>query len=92
MLELGKYSITAHQNMGNFAAKHVDMLFCVGSRAKLIADAARNQMKEGTIFTFNTSSDAGRVLQDQIKKGDVILVKGSRGMKMERVVEEIEKL
>ena len=92
MLELGKYSITAHQNIGNFAAKHVDMLFCVGSRAKLIADAARNQMREGTIFTFNTSSDAGRVLQDQMKKGDIILVKGSRSMKMERIVEEIEKL
>jgi UDP-N-acetylmuramoyl-tripeptide--D-alanyl-D-alanine ligase len=92
MLELGRYSITAHQNIGNFAAKHCDMLFCVGSRAKWIADAAENQMKEGSIFTFNTSSDAGRVLQDQMRKGDVILIKGSRGMKMERVVEEIEKL
>lgn len=92
MLELGKYTITAHQNMGNFAARNADMLFCVGSRAKIIADAAGNQMKEGTVFTFNTSSDAGRVLQDQLKKGDVILVKGSRAMKMERVVEEIRDL
>ncbi len=92
MLELGKYTVTAHQNIGNFAAKHVDMLFCVGSRAKLIADAAKNQMKDGSIFTFSTSSDAGRVLQDQMKEGDVILVKGSRSMKMERIVEEIENI
>ncbi len=92
MLELGKYTITAHQNIGNFAAKHCDMLFCVGSRAKLIADAAKNQMREGSIFTFNTSSDAGRVLQDQIKQRDVILIKGSRAMKMEWIVEEIQRM
>jgi UDP-N-acetylmuramoyl-tripeptide--D-alanyl-D-alanine ligase len=92
MLELGKYTITAHQNIGNFAAKHCDMLFCVGSRAKFIADAAKNQMKEGSIFTFDTSSDAGRVLQDQMKEGDVVLIKGSRAMKMERIVEEVRKM
>lgn len=92
MLELGKYTITAHKNLGNFAARNADMLFCVGSRAKLIADAAQNQMSTGSIFTFSTSSDAGKVLQDQMKQGDVVLIKGSRAIKMEKIVEEIEKM
>jgi UDP-N-acetylmuramoyl-tripeptide--D-alanyl-D-alanine ligase len=46
-------------------------------------------MSEDKIYHFPSTTQAGLFLQDRIKEGDVILVKGSRGMKMEQVVYEI---
>ena len=41
------------------------------------------------IFQFDVSDGAGKVVQEQIKEGDVIFIKGSRAMEMEKVVKEI---
>jgi UDP-N-acetylmuramoyl-tripeptide--D-alanyl-D-alanine ligase len=41
------------------------------------------------IFSFDNAEEAGRFLQDRIRQGDIILVKGSRAMAMEKVVKEI---
>lgn len=92
MLELGKYTIQAHQEIGNLAGSFVDLLICVGSRAKFIADSARRGLGEGgseLIFTFETSDEAKLKVKELIKEGDLILVKGSQGMRMEKIVEEI---
>lgn len=89
MLELGKYSIQAHQAMGDLVGGFVDILVCIGSRAKFIADAAANQMSKENIFAFETSDEAKEKVQELIQEGDLILVKGSQGMRMERIVEEI---
>lgn len=89
MLELGKYSVQAHQAVGNMAGAIADILVCVGERAKLIADAAANEMERDNIYAFHDANEAKSKVQELIQPGDLILVKGSQGKRMERVVEEI---
>lgn len=90
MLELGKYTINAHREMGQLAVKICDLIFTVGPRAKFIAEEARelNFPKEN-IFEFANSLEAGAELQKRIREGDLILIKGSQAMRMEKTVEEI---
>lgn len=96
MLELGKYAVQAHQAIGDLAGQFADVLICVGARAKFIADSARRSLGEGglgsvegRLYTFETADMAKNKVQELIKGGDLILVKGSQGMRMERIVEEI---
>lgn len=89
MLELGKYTIEAHEEIGNAAGKMADILITVGARGKFIAYAAENQMPKENIFSFVTSDLAKAKVQDIMKEGDVVLVKGSQGIRMEKIVEEI---
>lgn len=89
MLELGTFTEQAHRQIGNLAGERAEYLFTVGSRAKFIADSAFNQMPKENIRSFNNSDEAGEEIRRFIKKGDVVLVKGSRAMKMEKIVEKI---
>ena len=89
MLELGKYTIDAHKEAGNMAGSFADLLICVGSRAKFIADSAFNQMPAGNIHKFETSDEEKLKVKELINEGDLVLVKGSQGMRMEKIVEEI---
>ncbi|MEK7193393.1 MAG: UDP-N-acetylmuramoyl-tripeptide--D-alanyl-D-alanine ligase [Patescibacteria group bacterium] len=90
MLEIGAYSLEAHQFIGEVAADIVDILVTVGSRAKFIAEGAKEKgMAKKNILTFDLAEEAQRPLQALIKKGDIILIKGSRAMELEKVVEEI---
>ena len=89
MLELGEHTIPAHQNIGTLAASCADILVCVGSRAKFIADSAANQMSKNNIFTFDVSTGAIKKVRELVEKGELILIKGSQGMRMEKIVEEI---
>ncbi len=89
MLELGRYTIEAHESVGNFLKGFVDVLVTVGSRAKFIAESAENQMPKENIHTFDTSTDAKMKVKELIKEGDIVLVKGSQGIRMEKIVEEI---
>lgn len=89
MRELGRYTLQAHEEVGNRAAEIVDILICVGEKGKLIADAAANQMQHDNIHWFETSDQSCPFLQELIKEGDVVLIKGSQGMRMEKIVEEI---
>ncbi|MBI2064185.1 MAG: hypothetical protein HYT66_00525, partial [Candidatus Yanofskybacteria bacterium] len=66
-----------------------DILVTVGSRAKFIAESAANQMPMENIHKFETSDEAKAKVKELIKEGDLILVKGSQGMRMEKIVEEI---
>ncbi|MBI2068590.1 MAG: hypothetical protein HYT67_00575 [Candidatus Yanofskybacteria bacterium] len=89
MLELGRYTIEAHEEAGNFLKNDFDILVTVGSRAKFIAESAANQMSMENIHKFETSDEAKAKIKELIKEGDIILVKGSQGMRMEKIVEEI---
>jgi UDP-N-acetylmuramoyl-tripeptide--D-alanyl-D-alanine ligase len=90
MLELGKHTEEAHKNIGKIAKDFLDILCVVGPRAQDIKNGAiDNGMKEENIFEFSDSISAGLFIKTFIKENDLILVKGSQGMRMERVVEEI---
>lgn len=90
MLELGKQSVEEHARIGALAAKSAHYLVCVGKRAQTMAEAALDAgMPESCIFQEDTSVSARKLVESLIGKEDVILVKGSQGMRMERIVEEI---
>ncbi|MEK7217492.1 MAG: UDP-N-acetylmuramoyl-tripeptide--D-alanyl-D-alanine ligase [Patescibacteria group bacterium] len=95
MLELGEYSEKAHYDIGALASEIVDILVCVGSRAKVIASAFTKATADAGIasskevFIFDNSSDAKSKVQELIHAHDLILVKGSQGMRMEKIVEVI---
>lgn len=89
MLELGEYSTKAHEAVGNQAGTIVNWLITVGARAKFIADAAANQMSPERIFSFSLAAQAGQKLQELIEEGELILIKASQGMRLEKVTEEV---
>ena len=89
MLELGTHTIPAHQEIGVLASEFVDVLICVGPRAKFIAETALGKMSPENVFTFETSNEAKLKVQELIREHDLVLVKGSQGARMEKVVEEI---
>ncbi len=90
MLELGKHTVEAHKNIGKIARDIVDILIVVGPRAKSIEEGAlENGMKQENIFEFSNSNEAGEFVKNFVTKGDIILVKGSQGVRMEKVTEAI---
>jgi len=93
MLEIGKYGLKAHEETGKFAAGFVDLLITVGSRAKFIAEAAAKAgLAKDNISSFLIAEEAKKEVELKIKKGDLILVKASRAMGLDKIVEEIRQL
>jgi len=61
----------------------------IGPRAKFIAESAKNSgLAENKILTFDTAAEAGIAVQNLMKTGDLILIKASRAVGLEKVVEE----
>lgn len=91
MLELGELATSSHEEVGRaVAASGVDMLVCCGTLAHVVADAAKSAGMPGDrIFTFAKSPESGLFIQDQLRPGDVILIKGSQGSRMEKVTKEL---
>jgi UDP-N-acetylmuramoyl-tripeptide--D-alanyl-D-alanine ligase len=91
ILGIGKYTIEAHETIGEKVAKVSNLLFTIGPRAKFIAEGAKNKgMAEENIFQFDKTKEAKIELQEEIKKDDLILVDGSKEMKMGEMVKEIK--
>ena len=92
VLGIGKYTIEAHEAIGERVTKNCDLLFTVGERAKFIAQGATQKgMPIEKIFQFDTIDEGKLKLQEEIKEGDLILVDGSKEMEMGKIVEEIKK-
>lgn len=91
MLELGEIERPAHIELGEYIQeKGVERLFTVGEPASLIAEGARRKgMKEKQINVCKNNSEAAHILKNILKSGDIVLVKGSRALKMEEIVEEL---
>jgi UDP-N-acetylmuramoyl-tripeptide--D-alanyl-D-alanine ligase len=86
MLELGRHTLSSHKNIGMVAGENCDVLIVVGQRAKGIKEGAIEQgMRTEKIFEFLDSFEAGDFLKTFLQKGDIVLVKGSQSMRMERV-------
>ncbi len=92
MLELGDASSELHRELGMAAVEFgVDRLILAGNFANDIrAGALESGMKDAAISAFKDSDTAATAALESIKAGDVVLVKGSRGMKMEKVVEAMK--
>lgn len=92
MNELGDYTELAHRKVGAAAARIADILVTVGKPAKefLASEAAKKGMSPDRIFSFASSKEAGEFLRGILKKGDIVLVKGSQNnVRMEWAIEKI---
>lgn len=90
MLELGSFSVDEHNRIGVLAAKTCDILVTVGVRAKNIARGAKEAgMPPTQVFEFDRGADAASHVISLLQPGDVVLVKGSQSMRMERVVKSL---
>lgn len=91
MLELGRISGRAHRELGGQVARaKIDLLVTVGERSRDIARGALAAgLPEERVLTFPVADAAGKFLQNRIRAGDLLLVKGSQGVRMERVVLEL---
>jgi UDP-N-acetylmuramoyl-tripeptide--D-alanyl-D-alanine ligase len=85
MLELGSASDDGHQAVGKKAAESVDVLVAVGTNGKIIGAEAEKHGLKDVIYKDN-SLEAAQSILDIISEGDLILVKGSQGARMEKVV------
>lgn len=91
MLELGNDEIGAHLELGKkIADSNVDILITVGEIAQLIAQGAvQGNVKRENIHILNNNKQAADLLNNILIENDTVLVKGSRGNKMEEIVEII---
>ncbi|MBU6370481.1 MAG: hypothetical protein KGH93_02320 [Patescibacteria group bacterium] len=90
MLELGAHSLEEHTEIGKKAAASADILVTVGIRARKIAEGALDAgMADDRIFEFDDSFETADRIGEILKNNDIILVKGSRAMRMERIVKTI---
>lgn len=91
MLELGPYEQRGHEMVGVRAAEVADELVTVGNLARTIAEAALGAgLRAGAITVMENTDQAIQFLQQRLGPGDVALVKGSRGMRMDRIVAALE--
>jgi UDP-N-acetylmuramoyl-tripeptide--D-alanyl-D-alanine ligase len=91
MLELGPYEQVGHEMVGVRAAEVADELITVGKRGQLIAAAAREAgLTSSAITSVEDSLQAIQALAGKLDAQTVVLVKGSRGMQMDRIVSALE--
>lgn len=91
MLELGSGEAEFHAEAGKYAASlRFDLLIAVGPRSAYLAEAARKSGLPDVVEALD-SQQAAELACSAVRAGDLVLVKGSRGMKMEVVVESLRK-
>jgi UDP-N-acetylmuramoyl-tripeptide--D-alanyl-D-alanine ligase len=91
MLELGQYEKQGHEIVGIRAAEIAETLVTVGKLGRLIAAAARRAgMKSNRINEFGNTDEAITHLRQTLTGKDVVLVKGSHGIRMDRIVAALE--
>ena len=91
MLELGEFEERGHRMVGARAAEVARQLVTVGERARWIGEEAlRAGLPEAVLTTLENSDQAVEFLRGEIGTGDVVLIKGSRGIRMDRIVSELE--
>jgi len=91
MLEIGSYTNEGHRLVGEKIAKiKADFLITIGDKSLMIAESAlKNGLDNDKSFHFNSTDEIGEFLISRINSGDIVLVKGSQGMRLEKVVKEI---
>ncbi len=91
MLELGKWGKRMHRELGKLAATSCQVLVTAGKLSQELAEeATASGMKD--VFICRNSEEAGKKLAEIIELGDTILIKGSRAMRMEEVINVLSSL
>ena len=91
MLELGPYERGGHEMVGLRAAQVASILLTLGERAHMIADAARRAgMKKSSIVEFTEFEPLLDWLKINLTKDDAVLIKGSHGLRMDRITSMLE--
>ena len=91
MLELGPYEWQGHEMVGVRTAEVAQELITVGERGRMIAAAAHRAGMKGHLITeFDNSQQVIDYLRPRLSDRDVVLIKGSRGMRMDRIVAALE--
>lgn len=90
MRELGKFSVAAHEYLGREAAEVFDVICTVGEYARFIAEGARKaRQSKKHIVSYPSVEEAIAQVPGLLRKDDVVLVKGSRALELERLVEKL---
>jgi UDP-N-acetylmuramoyl-tripeptide--D-alanyl-D-alanine ligase len=90
MRELGEFEREGHEKVGMRAIEVTDLLLTVGPLGRLIGETAlRWGMNRDTVSMVETNGEAVAVLKEVIRAGDVVLVKGSRALEMEEIVDAL---
>ena len=89
MFELGEYSEKLHRDVGKEVAKNnIDILICAGDNSKYIIDEAKKNKNIETYF-MNSNEEIVENLSQKLRKGDVVLVKASNGMKFFEICQKL---
>ena len=89
MFELGEYSEQLHRKVGEEVAKrNINILICAGNDSKYIIEQAKENQKIQTYY-FNNNEQIVEKLSQEIRNGDVILVKASNGMKFFEICQKL---
>ena len=92
MLELGEEAAQWHERVGRQAAEAgIDVVVAAGTQAANVAAGARAANATVETVTCADADEAGRAIAQLLQDGDVVLIKGSRAMGMERVAQCIER-
>ncbi|MCK4385819.1 MAG: UDP-N-acetylmuramoyl-tripeptide--D-alanyl-D-alanine ligase, partial [candidate division Zixibacteria bacterium] len=94
MLELGEKTFDYHFKLGRSVAEfRIDLLLTVGKFSSVIGQGAqRHGMNQEKIFAFDDNEKVSAYLFENLKDGDLVLIKGSRKMKLEEVVLSLKSL
>jgi len=91
MLEIGHFSASEHRKAGAFVAKSdIDVLITVGVRSQSTMEAAiEGKMAKKNVFHFEKSVDAIEKVREFLGEGNIILIKGSQGIRMEKITKDL---
>ena len=89
MKELGDFAKAAHAQIGQLAATTGDIVVAVGPEAKSVSDEAMKTLPESRVIHFPTVQEALESVPKILRKDDIVLVKGSQSMRMEKIVKAI---
>lgn len=90
VLEMGEYAKDAHYSLGKYIKKNgIDLLVTAGENMKMLADGARDNGVDNVV-SFDRTLEVCNFIKDEIKSGDAVLIKASRGMHFEEVYNAIK--
>lgn len=89
MLELGSFEEEGHRIVGRRVIDMVDILFTLGPSAAYIADEAQRLKPELDVRLFDDKETLTAALRAALQPGDLALVKGSRGLQMETIIDAL---